>query len=178
MLRILIPILFLFGCNQQHGTSVSSSSETGVPSESLSEHSYIAKYDTTAEYLMYSESGLVEDFNEDGFQELVSLVANSKNNEIGVRIIDGRISGRQYVFGAGNEVDGLSNHRWIASMELIPKGFYVAPALIDSLTGDKLGLDSANGFILKTNAIRLKPKYGHAGAFIYWDGKDYSWMGQ
>ncbi len=174
---ICIPIIFFISCSehgQRDGPEISGSDSMEITSS----EKRVAAYDTTVNYIRYSEAGLVEDLNGDGFQELVSLVANSKNNQIGVRIVDGKNSGKFHVFGAGNEVDGMTNLLWIGSMNIIPKGFYVAPTLIDSDTGDMLGLDSVKGFLLQTNAIHLLPKKGLSSAIIYWNEHDYSWMHQ
>ncbi len=138
----------------------------------------MTKIDTSIIYTRYSDYGLVEDLNGDNFPELVTLVANSKTNEIGLRIIDGKDRGNVTMFGAGNEINGMKNLRWIKLMKAVPKGFFIAPTNIDSLTGDVLGIDSIRGIFLRNIAVQVAPQESHSSAIVYWNGTDYSWMHQ
>ncbi|MCF8276704.1 MAG: hypothetical protein K9J17_08220 [Flavobacteriales bacterium] len=174
----LFMVVIAVGCHSSNEEKEPALNETTGISDAKADEGAAIDYDTTVNYTRYSEYGLVEDFNGDGYSELVSLVANSSTNEIGVRIIDGKNAEQLSIFGAGREVNGIANLRWIGSMEFIPEGFYIAPTIIDAQTGDILGSDSINGFYLKTKAIHLLPKHGHSSGIIYWSGSGYAWMHQ
>ena len=177
----IFAVLFMMGCaristEQQSKDAV----EIVETSKSIitSSDSARTKIDTSIDYTRYSDYGLVEDLNGDNYPELVTLVANSKTNEIGLCIVDGKDKGNVTMFGAGNEINGMKNLRWIKSMEAIPKGFFIAPTRFDSVTGDILGVDSAHGLVLKNIAVQVAPKESHSSAIVHWNGTDYSWMHQ
>ena len=130
----------------------------------------------TVRYINYSDEVLVEDLNGDGFPEVVSRVAEPKMNKIGVRVLDGREPDKFTVFGAGNEVDGMTNLLWIGSMKLIPIGETIAATLVDYETGDIIGPDTANQMLLENPAVLFLAKDTHGGGIMYWTGSEYAWM--
>ena len=178
----VILITLALGCTNksQHAGAETASISSSIDSASVERFITEAElnHDTTIIYKRYSDYGLVEDFNGDGYPESVSLVANSKTNEIGVRILDGANPKLVNIYGAGNQFEGGKNLRWIKSLETVPSGFYVAPTLFDSNSGDILGLDSAKGFILKSPAFQLSPAEFHGSKIVYWNGSSYSWIHQ
>ncbi len=181
---IIFPFLFLsmVSCNDDSKRQESvqnqqfSEEEERPEVEAIKSPKFIQ--DSTVKYVRYSDNGLVEDFNGDGHPDLVTLVANSKTNEIGVRIVDGSNSEDFKVFGAGIEVQGMTNLRWIESLETIRAGQVIQPTLVNLATGDILGPDTANSIVLRTMAFRLIPKEGHSSGVIYWNETDYYWMHQ
>ena len=175
VLRLFLSfaIALILGCSQDEEKRTQGNSEANLLSDTIVPRSEV-NHDTTVIYKRYSDYGLVEDFNGDQYPESVSLVANSKTNEIGVRIVDGKNSDLVWVFGAGNEFDGTRNLRWIEMMESIPIGFYIAPTLFDSISGDMIGLDSAQGFVLQNLAFQVASEESHVSKVFYWDGTGYS----
>ena len=175
VLRLFLSfaIALILGCSQDEEKRTQGNSEANLLSDTIVPRSEV-NHDTTVIYKRYSDYGLVEDFNGDQYPESVSLVANSKTNEIGVRIVDGKNSDLVWIFGAGNEFDGTRNLRWIKMMESIPSGFYISPTLFDSISGDIIGLDSAQGFVLQNLAFQVAPEESHVSKVFYWDGTGYS----
>ncbi|MCB9190472.1 MAG: hypothetical protein H6603_09845 [Flavobacteriales bacterium] len=177
---LLIPLAILLAACADTGSKLSEVEEQESHSQADSERSpsIIENEEVvdTVRYVNYSEEVLVEDLNGDGFPEVISKVVEPKMNMIGVRVLDGKEPYKFKVFGAGNEVDGMVNLRWIGSMQLIPKGELIAPTLVDSLSGNIIGPDTANQLLLQNPAIFFKPKEVCGGGILYWTGKDYGWM--
>ena len=84
------------------------------------------------------------DFNGDSKIDFASLVKNKNNHKVGVMILHQSENQDYFVFGAGKEVNGMTDLNWIEIFELIPKGETVAPELVDEKTGvkfDPINLD-------------------------------------
>lgn len=128
------------------------------------------------EYGQISDEILVEDLDGDGYPEVVSLVSGLTNKQIGVRVLDGKDSNNVVVFGAGNEVDGMTDLSWIEIMNVIPVGDTIAPTLVDQHSGNILGPDESRCTILDNPAISFRQKEVCGGGILYWNGTEYVWL--
>lgn len=115
------------------------------------------------------------DFNGDNKTDFASLVKNKKSNQIGVIIIHNTDNQDFFVFGAGKEVDNMTDLNWIGVFKLLPKGEIVAPNFLDQETGDILEPDENQNFKLIGNGIFMKIEESHGGGILFWDGKNYKW---
>lgn len=115
------------------------------------------------------------DFNADGEDDFASLVTNQKNKFQGVLIIHKGNKDEYFVFGAGQEVDGMKNLNWIDIFKTIPKGETIAPTLVDSNTGDIIGVDETKNFKLIGNGIYMHVDESGGGGILYWTGNKYNW---
>lgn len=115
------------------------------------------------------------DFNGDNKTDFASLVKNKKDNQIGVIIIHNTDNQDFFVFGAGKEVDNMTDLNWIGVFKLLPKGEIVAPNFLDQETGDILEPDENQNFKLIGNGIFMKIEESHGGGILFWDGKNYKW---
>jgi len=115
------------------------------------------------------------DFNADGEDDFASLVTNKKNNFQGVIVIHKGDKHEYFVFGAGQEIDGMENLDWIDIFKVIPKGEIIAPTLVDSNTGDIIGDDETKKFKLIGTGIYMHVDESEGGGIIYWTGDKYNW---
>lgn len=106
---------------------------------------------------------LVGDFNGDNEMDFASLVENKNNQKIGVIIL--HISGNQenFVFGAGKEVDNMTDLNWIEVFKTLPKGEIVAPTMVDEESGDILSPEESQNFRLIGDGISMSVKEPHGG---------------
>lgn len=118
---------------------------------------------------------LIGDFNGDIKMDFASLVENKNSQEIGVIIIHISNDQESFVFGAGKEVDNMTDLNWIEIFETIPKGEIVAPELIDEETGDLQGPDESQNFRLIGDGIYMSVTETHGGGILFWNGKEYQW---
>ena len=117
---------------------------------------------------------LIADFNGDLKPDVATLVKNKRNSKIGVLIVN-HSNDKMFVFGAGKEVDNMTDLNWIEIFKTIPKGETVAPELVDEVTGDLLGPDISQNFKLIGNGIYMSVTETHGGGIIFWNGKEYQW---
>lgn len=117
---------------------------------------------------------LFADFNGDLKPDIATLVKNKHSAKVGVLIVN-HSNREMFVFGAGKEVDGMTDLKWIEIFKTIPKGTIVAPELIDEKTGDLLGPDESQNFKLLGEGIYMSVTETHGGGIIFWNGKDYQW---
>ncbi|MFC5626582.1 hypothetical protein [Algoriphagus winogradskyi] len=115
------------------------------------------------------------DFNGDNIIDFASQVKNKNNQKNGILIIHNSENQETYVFGAGKEVDNMTDLKWIEIFETIPKGEIVAPELVDEETGDLLGPDESQNFKLTGDGIYMSVTETHGGGIIFWNGKKYQW---
>lgn len=115
------------------------------------------------------------DFNADQKDDFASTVTNLKNGFRGVLIVHSKDKQEYFVFGAGNEIDGMKNLDWIDIFKTVPKGEIIAPTLVDSVTGDILGPDKANEFRLLGNGIFMHVDETEGGGILFWTGDKYDW---
>ncbi len=118
---------------------------------------------------------LIGDFNGDNRTDFAYVVKNKNNQKTGVLIIHNSDNLESFVFGAGKEVDNMTDLNWIEIFKIIPKGEIVFPELLDEETGDLLGPDESQNFKLIGNGIYMSVTETHGGGIIFWNGKEYQW---
>ena len=124
---------------------------------------------------LITEKSLIGDFNGDNKTDYASIVKNKNNQKTGVLIIHNSANQESFVFGAGKEVDNMTDLNWIEIFKIIPKGEIVAPELVDEKTGDLLGPDKSQNFKLIGNGIYMSVTETHGGGIIFWNGNEYKW---
>ena len=124
---------------------------------------------------LVADKNLTGDFNGDNKTDFASIVKNKINQKTGVLIIHNSVNQENFVFGAGKEIDNMTDLNWIEIFKIIPKGEVVAPELVDNETGDLLGPDESQNFKLIGNGIYMSATETHGGGIIFWDGKEYKW---
>lgn len=115
------------------------------------------------------------DFNGDGKLDFASVVRNKNDKQIGVLIMHNSNDLDNIVLGAGKEINGSTNLKWIEVFEKIPKGKIVAPTIVDQKTGDIIGPDASQNFKLIGDGIYMTVEESHGGGIIFWDGNKYRW---
>jgi hypothetical protein len=126
-------------------------------------------------FLLDSANVIYGDFNADQRQDYASKVTNLKNGFQGVMIIHDTDPPTYRVFGAGQEVHGMKNLDWINVFKVLPKGEIIAPTLVDSISGDIIGEDSAKRFKLIGNGIYMHVDEAGGGGILFWTGRTYEW---
>jgi hypothetical protein len=124
---------------------------------------------------LVTDKNLFGDFNGDQKMDFASLVKNKSNNKTGVLIIHNSINQENYVFGAGKEVNQMTDLHWIEIFKTLPKGEVISPTLIDKETGDIIGQDESQNFKLIGNGIYMSILESHGGGIIFWNRKEYKW---
>ena len=124
---------------------------------------------------LIANKSLTGDFNGDNKTDFASIVKNKNNQKIGVLIIHNSENQESFVFGAGQEIDNMTDLNWIEIFKIIPKGEIVAPELVDEETGDLLGPDESQNFKLIGHGIYMSVTETHGGGIIFWNGKEYKW---
>jgi hypothetical protein len=124
---------------------------------------------------LITEKKLTGDFNGDNKMDFASVVKNKNDQKSGVLIIHNSKIQENFVFGAGKEIDNMTDLNWIEIFKVIPKGEIVAPELVDEETGDLLGPDQSQNFKLIGNGIYMSVTETHGGGIIFWNGKEYQW---
>jgi hypothetical protein len=124
---------------------------------------------------LIADKSLTGDFNGDNKMDFASIVTNKNNQKTGVLIIHNSVNQESFVFGAGNEIDNMTDLDWIEIFKIIPKGEIVAPELVDEETGDLLGRDESQNFKLIGNGIYMSVTETHGGGIIFWNGIKYKW---
>jgi hypothetical protein len=124
---------------------------------------------------LIADKNLIGDFNGDNKMDFASIVKNTKNKKVGVLIINNSKNQESFVFGAGKEVDQMTNLNWIQIFETLPKGKIVSPTLVNKETGDIIGQDENQNFKLIGNGIYMSVEESHGGGIIFWNGKNYKW---
>ncbi len=124
---------------------------------------------------LIADKNLIGDFNGDNKTDFASIVKNKSNKKIGVLIVHNSKNQESFVFGAGKEVDQMTDLDWIQIFETLPKGEIVSPTLVDEETGDIIGQDEKQNFKLIGNGIYMSVEESHGGGIIFWNGKEYKW---
>ena len=124
---------------------------------------------------LITDKNLKGDFNGDKKTDFASIVKNKRNQKIGVLIIHNSGNKESFVFGAGKEVDQMTDLGWIEVFETLPKGEIVSPTLVDEETGDIIGQDENQNFKLIGNGIYMSVEESRGGGIIFWNGKEYKW---
>ncbi|WP_369049380.1 hypothetical protein [Tenacibaculum sp. UWU-22] len=124
---------------------------------------------------LVADKNLNGDFNGDNKTDFASIVKNKNNQKTGVLIIHNSANQESFVFGAGKEIDNMTDLKWIEIFKIIPKGETVAPELVDEETGDLLGPDESQNFKLIGNGIYMSVTETHGGGIIFWNGNEYKW---
>ena len=126
-------------------------------------------------FLIDSGKVLYGDFNADQKDDFASKVTNSENGLQGVLIIHNNDQQEYFVFGAGQEINGMKNLDWIETFRTIPKGEVIIPTLVDSETGDIIGDDPTKEFRLLGNGILMGVEEAGGGGILFWSGSGYEW---
>jgi len=121
------------------------------------------------------DKNLKGDFNGDNKTDFASIVINKNNQKTGVLIIHNSDNQECFVFGAGKEVENMTDLNWIEVFKILPKGEIVSPTLVDEETGDIIGQDESQSFKLIGNGIYMSVEESHGGGIIFWNGKEYQW---
>lgn len=116
---------------------------------------------------LIAEKSLTGDFNGDDKTDFASIVKNKINQKIGVLTIHNSENQESFVFGAGKEVDNITDLNWIEIFKIIPKGEIVAPELVDKENGDLMGPDESQNFKLIGNGIYMSVTETHGGGIIF-----------
>lgn len=124
---------------------------------------------------LITAKNLIGDFNGDNKTDFASIVKNKTNQKTGVLIIHNSDSQESFVFGAGKEINQMTDLNWIEVFETLPKGEIVSPTLVDKETGDIIGQDEGENFKLIGNGIYMSVEESHGGGIIFWNGKEYKW---
>ena len=124
---------------------------------------------------LIADKSLTGDFNGDNKTDFASVVKNKNNQKYGVLIIHNSANQENYVFGAGKEIDQMTDLNWIVVFKTLPKGEIVSPTLVDEITGDIIGQDESQNFKLIGNGIYMSVEESHGGGIIFWNGKGYKW---
>ena len=115
------------------------------------------------------------DFNGDNKTDFASIVKNKNNQKIGVLVVHNSNNQESFIFGAGKEVDQMTDLNWIELFEILPKGEIISQTLVDEETGDIIGHDKSQNFKLIGNGIYMGVEESHGGGIIFWNGKEYQW---
>ncbi|MEO1054965.1 MAG: hypothetical protein AAFX87_30305 [Bacteroidota bacterium] len=115
------------------------------------------------------------DFDGDGQQDFSSIVTNLKDGQTGIIIIEHSNTNQYLIFGAGVEINGMTNLSWVEVFQTLPIGKVIAPTLVDSESGDIIGPDASKEFKLIGNGIYLTVEEGHGGGIMFWNGTKYVW---
>ena len=124
---------------------------------------------------LIADKSLTGDFNGDNKMDFASVVKNKNNQKYGILIIHNSANQESFVFGAGNEIDKMTDLDWIEIFKTLPKGEIVSPTLVDEKTGDIIGQDESRNFKLIGNGIHMSVEESHRGGIIFWNGKEYKW---
>ena len=124
---------------------------------------------------LIADKNLIGDFNGDNKIDFASLVKSRNNQKVGVLIIHNSENYESIIFGAGKEINQMTDLNWIDVFEVIPKGEVVSPTLVDEKTGDIIGYDESQNFELIGNGIYMSVEESHGGGIIFWNGKEYQW---
>lgn len=124
---------------------------------------------------LIADKSLVGDFNGDNKTDFASVVRNKNNQKHGILIIHNSENQEIFVFGAGKEIDQMTDLNWIEVFKTLPKGEVVSPTLVDEKTGDIIGQDESQSFKLIGNGIYMSVEESHGGGILFWNGKEYKW---
>jgi len=179
-LTILVLILCLSSCKEKAERKLEPEKEqTELKIESIkptvepTEKVDLSKVPDSLELI--ADKNLKGDFNGDNKTDFASIVKNIKNQKTGVLLIHNSENKEIFVFGAGKEVDQMTDLHWVEVFETLPKGEIVSPTLVDEETGDIIGQDESQNFKLIGNGIYMSVEESHGGGIIFWDGKEYKW---
>jgi hypothetical protein len=117
---------------------------------------------------------LIADFNGDSKLDVATLIKNKRNSKIGVLIVN-HSNDKIFVFGAGNEVDNMTDLKWIEVFKTLPTGEIISPTLVDEKTGDIINQDKSKNFQLIGNGIYMAVEESDGGGIIFWNGKEFQW---
>jgi hypothetical protein len=126
-------------------------------------------------FLIDTDHVMYGDFNADQTEDFASIVTNRENGFRGVLIIHNKDKQEYFVFGAGQEINGMKNLDWIDIFTTIPKGELIAPTLVDAETGDIIGDDKTKAFRLLGNGIFMHVDEAEGGGILFWTGDKYQW---
>jgi hypothetical protein len=176
-MRFTITIFFLILCfssckEQEEKKSESKKEQTELKTVPIREVD-LTKVPDSLELIV--DKNLTGDFNGDNKTDFASIVKNKRNQKTGVLIIHNSENQESFVFGAGKEVDNMTDLNWIEIFKIIPKGEIVAPELADEETGDLLGPDISQNFKLIGNGIYMSVTETHGGGILFWNGNEYQW---
>ncbi|MCL6220420.1 hypothetical protein [Zunongwangia pacifica] len=172
-ITILILILYFSSCKEKaEKKSEPKVEETQLQSQPT-ERVNLTKVPDSLELIV--DKNLIGDFNGDDKTDFASLVKNKKNGKIGVLILNNSLNQESFIFGAGKEIDQMTDLNWIEVFKTLPKGEIVLPTLVDEKTGDIIGQDESKSFKLIGNGIYMSVEESHGGGILFWNGKEYKW---
>ncbi len=172
-ITILVLILCFSSCKKQLENKFESEKEKTELKAEPTKKVDLTKIPDSLE--LVADKNLNGDFNGDNKTDFASVIKNKNNRKTGVLIIHNSVKQKKFVFGAGNEIDNMTDLNWIEIFKIIPKGEIVAPELVDKKTGDLLGPDESQNFKLIGNGIYMSVTETHGGGIIFWNGNEYKW---
>lgn len=180
ILLILIP-----ACTRPSDTSVTKPDTSARDTPTIQQRAQVDGQEDFPEFvkqLRLPDSLLIDvdhviygDFNADASEDFASVVTNLENGFQGVLIIHNTEPPDFLVFGAGNEINGMTNLRWIDTFQTIQKGEVIAPTLVDEQTGDIIGEDETKQFRLLGEGIFMHVDEAGGGGILFWNGTQYEW---
>ena|SRR5687768_4051581 len=184
MKTIWIILILLSACARPAETGVSNET-TATEAISKPEIAHLDGHENFPDFVKHSDlpdSVLIDvdkvvygDFNADGKDDFASVVTNAVNGFQGVLIIHNNDQQEYFLFGAGQEVNGMRNLDWIETFAIIPKGEVIAPTLVDRETGDIIGADETKQFRLLGDGIQMGVEEAGGGGILFWKGAKYDW---
>ncbi len=185
MRRLLTLLILMSSCsrptetNQQTKDTVRIETITEPRTGQLDGHEnfpdYVKATKLPDSLLIDADNVIFGDFNADGKDDFASKVTNLENGYQGVLIIHNSDNHEYLVFGAGQEINEMTNLDWIDIFKTLPIGEVIAPTLVDSETGDIIGPDETKKFKLIGNGIYMHVDEAGGGGILYWTGDKYQW---
>jgi hypothetical protein len=185
MKTICIILILLPACTRPTETSTVAKDTTTTGIKAAPEAAKVDRHENFPDFvknLDLADSLLIDvdkviygDFNADRKDDFASTVTNRENGFQGVLIIHNKDQQEYFVFGAGEEINGMRNLDWIDTFTTIPKGELIAPTLVDSATGDIIGDDQTKEFRLLGNGILMGVEEAGGGGILFWNGSGYEW---
>uniref|UniRef100_UPI00404ADB92 hypothetical protein n=1 Tax=Flavobacterium sp. TaxID=239 RepID=UPI00404ADB92 len=174
-ISILVLILSLTSCKEKKDSKVEPKKEQFEIKQTVKPTENIDLSKVPDSLKVITDKILKADFNGDDKIDFAAVVKNKKNQKTGVLIIQNSENNENFVFGAGKEVDQMTDLAWIEVFETLPKGQMVSPSLVDEETGDIIGQDESQNFKLIGSGLYMSVKESHGGGIIFWNGEEYKW---
>ena len=75
--------------------------------------------------------------------------------------------------GAPGVINDLS---WIETIQILPRGEKIYKAIVDSESGDILGVDSTSYHKLMYESVQFGVEESGGGAVLYWENDRFDWI--
>lgn len=180
LLLLTILVLSAFNREPKQGTypsNRSTTNEKGLVEQNIQDRllQYVKNLDIPDSLVIDNDQVIFGDFNGDESEDFASIVTNLENGYKGVLIVHNSPAREHFIFGAGQEINGMKNLDWIDIFKTIPKGEVIAPTLVDNETGDIIGPDKTKEFRLIGTGIYMHVNEACGGGILFWNGNEYNW---